>query len=827
MSNQSLCKISFKPRGTINFQTYKIDRFFSFFLGRLIIVFFWLIGILGLAGIVYSFISDDSIYFSLGLKDLIIFAGYKIMEAFYRDRLKRSEILPAQALGRLKKGEEINGALIIEPELFRALHQKDYSGKDIAKHLIDLPELKFILARADIKREEVHQKLSQELTEVGTREQVLYKALEVAQIEGHQRIKPGDLLVALCLVEPAMKELVFDLGLETADLLHIVYWYNEVRKKPKQFLGISGFTFTGGIGKDWVFGYTRFLNRYSIDLTTQISGYIHKLKYIGHTQAIQEMEKGLAQFASHNVVLVGEEGSGKRTTVFGLARKMLLGQSFNILSYRHLLEVDIEGLLAGAETSGAVIQRLSMVLSEAARAGNIILYFDNITNLFSSKGAGQVNAAEVLIPYLNSSEVFIIGTASPGKYHRYIQSHPSLSEKFKKVELKEPSQDEMIRIMEDTIPLIEQRTSSFFTYEALKEILKITDKYIFDQPNPQKSITLMDKVAVESRGETISDKKVQEVASRFYKIPVGTAGEEERKKLLNLEEELHKRIINQDLAITEISEAMRRARAGIGRKGKKPIGGFLFLGPTGVGKTETAKALAANYFGDEEAMFRFDMSEFQNKQDLYRLLGSPEEGGRPGLLTQALKERPFSLLLFDEIEKANPDILNLFLQILDEGQATDTQGNKLVFKNTIIIGTSNAGAEYIREQIKAGIEAKELSEKLIDYLLENNLFRPEFINRFTAVISFSPLSQEQIEQISQMKIDQLIQRIAEEKDIAITIGPKVVSEIARLGYNPEMGARPMERAIKKYLENLIAKKILAEEVDRGSQLTVTLNDLER
>jgi len=804
-----------------------LGRFFGSSLGQLVIIFCWLIGLAGLAALVYGWIGSELLYLDLGFKGLALFLFYQIAKIFYYDRLRRPELLAVEALARIDNGEEVNGAHLIDPELFRALHQKDYQARDIARHLIDLPELKFILARAKINKEKIRQELNREITEVGSREEVLYKALKTAKIEGHQRIGPGDLFVSLCLVEPALKEIVFNLGLETIDLLNIVYWYNQVKRRPKRFLDCSSFIFNGGVGRDWVFGYTRYLNRYSVDLTAQINGYIHKLKYIGHQPAIQEMERGLAQFTGHNVVLVGEEGSGKRTAVYGLVRRMLLGQSFNILNHRRLLEVDLESLLAGAETSGAIIQRLKVIMVEAVKAGNIILFFDKITNLFSAKRAGQVNAAEILIPYLNSTGVFIIGTATPGQYLRYIQSRPALREKFKKIEMKEPSQDEMIRIMEDTLPLIEARTGAFFTYGAIKEILRITDKYIFNQPNPQKSIALMDRVAVESRGEVVSREKVQNTASYFYKIPVGVAGEEEKRKLLNLEEELHKRVVGQDLAITEISDAMRRARAGVGRKGKKPIGSFLFLGPTGVGKTETAKALAASYFGAEEAMFRFDMSEFQNKQDLYRFLGSPKEGGRPGLLTQALKEHPFSLLLFDEIEKAHPDILNLFLQILDEGVATDSQGKKLIFKNNIIIATSNAGAEFIREQIKEGVEAKELSGRLLDYLLENNLFRPELLNRFSAVISFSPLNLEQIEQISKMKIDQLVQRIAQERDITVKIGPGVVREIARKGYNPEMGARPMERMIKKYLENLIAKKILADEVSRGGELVISLGDLGR
>jgi ATP-dependent Clp protease ATP-binding subunit ClpC len=550
------------------------------------------------------------------------------------------------------------------------------------------------------------------------------------------------------------------------------------------------------------------------------------LKYIGHKKAIEEVEKGLTQSSSHNVVLVAPEGSGKKTSVYGLARKMVRGESFRVLNWRHLLELDLDSLLAGAESGGAIISRINTVLSEAVKVGNVILFIDNFTNLLSSKGIGQVNAAEVLIPYLNSDQVYLIGSTTPGKYHRYIENNPSLNQRIKAVELQEPNKQEMIRIIEDAVPEVESRANCFFTYQAIEEIIIVADKYIFDQPNPQKSLNLLDKVAVESRGQKVTIDKVQEVASRAYKVPVGKASQQEKKKLLNLEEILHRRIVNQNQAVEEISEAMRRARAEIGQKGKKPIGSFLFLGPTGVGKTETAKALASSYFGGEDQMIRFDMSEYQNNQDVYRLLGSPDEDGAPGRLSEVLKQKPYSLLLFDEIEKAHPDILNLFLQILDEGIATNTQGNRLIFSNNIIIATSNAGSEFIRKKIKEGANTQEISEQILDYLMSQGEFKPEFLNRFTSVVSFSPLNRSQIEQIAKMKLDKLARKIKDDKDISLSFGERVPAEIASRGYNPEMGARPMERTIEQTIENLIAKKILSDDLSRGDSLTIKAADFE-
>jgi ATP-dependent Clp protease ATP-binding subunit ClpA len=317
----------------------------------------------------------------------------------------------------------------------------------------------------------------------------------------------------------------------------------------------------------------------------------------------------------------------------------------------------------------------------------------------------------------------------------------------------------MIRILEDTIPLIEYKSKVFITYEAIKEVISAADKYIVNLPNPEKSINLLDSVAshaVRERGRTVLlPKDVLSYVSDKYEVPAGEASQKEKENLLNLEQIMHQRVVGQTEAINAISNAMRRARAGV-TDSKKPIGSFLFLGPTGVGKTETAKALASAYFGKEDKMIRFDMSEFQNKEDIYRFIGSSIGGEAvQGALTTQVREHPFSLLLFDEIEKAHRDILDLFLQMLDEGVITDGFGRKVSFSNTIIIATSNAGANLIRESIKSGTDYEKTKKILLDYLQQNNIYRPEFLNRFSGVIAFSPLSREEIYKICQMQIERL------------------------------------------------------------------------
>ena len=311
--------------------------------------------------------------------------------------------------------------------------------------------------------------------------------------------------------------------------------------------------------------------------------------------------------------------------------------------------------------------------------------------------------------------------------------------------------------------------------------------------------------------------------SERTEIPVGEIKEEEREKLLALEDIIHKRIINQEEAVEVISKAMRRARAGV-RGGERPIGNFLFLGPTGVGKTETSKALAEAYFGSDKKMIRFDMSEYQELDSIGRLIGFPEKG-EPGLLTKAVSDDPFSLILLDEIEKAHHKILNLFLQVFDEGWLTDAFGRKVSFANSIIIGTSNAGAEFIRQRVKEGKGQKSFKEDLTDYLLKNKIFRPEFLNRFDAVVVFKPLTHEHLIEIAKLMLNGLSKRLLEGMGVRLIVSPELVEKVAELGYQPEFGARPMRRVIQDEIESRIASKILEQGLKRGDFIEIKASEI--
>jgi ATP-dependent Clp protease ATP-binding subunit ClpC len=397
---------------------------------------------------------------------------------------------------------------------------------------------------------------------------------------------------------------------------------------------------------------------------------------------------------------------------------------------------------------------------------------------------------------------------------------------FEKIEIKEPDIETTIKICQDSVREIEMRVPVKITVQTINTVVEKAETYITDVPFPEKALDLLEDTAIYVATKTsdylVKPEHVNKIISQQTEIPIGSLEESEKVKLLNLENLIHERIIDQEIAVREIASAMRRARLEVGEK-KRPIGSFLFLGPTGVGKTETAKALAEIYFGSEKRMNRFDMSEYQGVNAVEKMIGS-RQTNKTGLLTTAVKETPFSLLLLDEIEKADYGVLNLFLQILEEGWVTDALGRKINFRNQIIIATSNAGAEFIRQKIKGNTDEETLNTQLVDHVLKEGIFRPEFINRFDGVIMFKPLSHEDLLKISELMLTTLKKRLAK-KDLSFNFNDDLVEKIAELGYDPANGARPMRRVIQKKVEDLIAKKLLKEEIEKEKAFEIKAEEI--
>lgn len=654
---------------------------------------------------------------------------------------------------------------------------------------------------------------------------LLQSAQALAVETGDSQIDIPHLLTALWLNTPVWLNALAQIDLQPEDLKNVLFWQRrvsqagELEKNRWRFATIQT---GGGIGDFWSSGATYALERYSHDLSSQFSNHRSSLHLFGKKAAIDALERILSGREGANAVLVGPAGVGKRQAVLGLAERMSLGQTVPALRYKRLLELDVTAAIAGATGPRQVEEKLITLLNEATRAGNVILFIEDLASLLSAgsdeSDVGAINAAQVLLPYLQARSLHLVGTATPEVYRQHIERHTELSSSLEKVELEEPNELTTIRIVEEAVPEIEGRSQVLITYQAVKAAVELADRYIHDVPFPEKAISLLDQTATEAaktKQPLVDRAAVERVTSLKTEVPVGEAAADEKQLLLNLEAELGKRVIGQAEALRAVADALRRARSGLAR-GSRPIGSFLFVGPTGVGKTETARALAATYFQAEDAMTRFDMSEYREPGAITRLIGAPGQGG---LLTEAIRMRPFALVLFDEIEKAHPDVLNLLLQVLDDGRLTDGSGRTVDCKNTLIIATSNACAEFIREALLSGIKMAELQPKLIDELLRSGIFKPEFLNRFDGVIAYRPLTLEEVESIVKLMLGQVEAGLID-KRIKITASDAAIRALAEKGFDPTLGARQMRRVIQDTVEDRLAKGLLSGQIKDGDVLTL-------
>jgi len=648
----------------------------------------------------------------------------------------------------------------------------------------------------------------------------LKKATTYAISNFHKNVDIRDFLVATAEEDENFREILSSFEMTSEDVDRVAIWENyienEIRRK-KQFWRLENLLKKRGVGKRWSAGYTVNLDRYSVDINEIMEKKDLSIHLLGHQKEIYAIERILSRSGENNVLLVGESGSGRSTIAYGFAKKVMEGRSFSNLNDKRILELDMQAVLSGINNPGDILERLRIVFSEAINAGNIVLIIDEIHNYLGvDKGPGAVDITSILLPYLNSPNFQIIGLTTFDGFHKYIESNASVKNLFVKVEINQPTEEQIIFILEDMLPGLEKRYRIAVSYKVLRNIVKLTDRYIQDKPFPQKAIDILTEVLIyakQKREKIIPPEYVNRIISERVEIPIGAIQEDEKKKLLELEQRIHQRVVDQEEGIKAISQAMRRARVGIKNK-KRPIGSFLFLGPTGVGKTETSKALAEAYFGSDTRMIRFDMSEYQEVSTISRLIGFAEKN-EPGLLAKAVSDNPFSLILLDEIEKAHPNILNLFLQVLDEGFLTDAFGKKINFSESIIIGTSNAGAELIRQCVKQGRDLQTFKDDLVDYLMKEGIFRAEFLNRFDAVVVFKPLAHEHLIKIAILMMNDLAKRLLDGTGVRLMITPDLIEKIVALGYKPEFGARPMRRVIQDEIESRVAKIILEQNLKRG------------
>lgn len=757
-----------------------------------------------------------------------------LINAFFNSKLKNPK-QEAAIEEAIKNPENYNLAEFLSFESARAASR---AGSNTSRLLYELlscePKLNFIFYRVLLNPKEIKKILRQYLLSLkkmqGGKEtflefqEAILESLKIAQKAGHKKAETGALLTALAKHDLIFRKILVDAKLKAEDIENLVSWLEsleETIKKRKRFWEWENLIKLGSIGKDWAAGFSPTLDKFSLDISEAVKRKNFP-QIIGHEKEISQMERILSRREINNVLVVGEPGSGRKSLLEALAAKSALGKSLAEVNYKRIIQLDLPSLLAQTGNPEECETILDAIFRETISAGNIILVIDEFHDFVGrSARPGGVDISGVILPYLPLPEFQIVAITTYEGLHKKIELNPSLLNLFEKVEVSGVTERETLFILENLAPLLEFKYKKFISYPALRDIINYCVKYTPSAAFPEKAINLLDESIVhlaQTKEKILLPKHVAKIFSEKIQIPVGELESKEKEILLKLEKLIHQRIINQEEAVKEVSTALRRARAEISAR-NRPMGNFLFLGPTGVGKTETSKALAEFYFGSEKRMIRLDMSEFQQVKDIPRLIGT---FGEEGLLTTKVRENPFAVILLDEIEKAHPNILNLFLQILDEGFVTDGLGRKVFFRDTIIIATSNAGYQIILQAIEEKTNWSEVKQKLLKELFEKGTFRPEFINRFDAVVVFKPLDKNNLLKISELML-QKMKKGLKEKEIEFVITESLKEKIVELSYDPKFGAREMRRVIQDKVENVLAQALLSETIKRGDTIELDSN----
>lgn len=604
--------------------------------------------------------------------------------------------------------------------------------------------------------------------------------------------------------------------MDDVDVRRIGDWFTALAKTDGvDWLDRQAMTAISGIGADWSYGYTNELDKYH--LTQNFSQFP---KVVGRDKEINTIGDQLSRSVQNSCLVYGEPGVGRHAVIDEFCRRLYHGQVNHNLTGFRTIYLDLKSAISGQSDMTATRKRALDLMEEGRQAGNVILVIDDIDKFFESAHE-RIDLTDIFNQTLSDGKLRIIGLTTNQLYDKLFATNSSLLKLFSPVKITQPDIETVYTEMElSIVPILEKQHFVSISYASVKEAITNADRFVSNVPFPEKAINILDEAVTAVKAEHPHMKQLwKEDVSRYlsahHHLPTGPLSQSDEKKLANLEDFIHKRIVGQDTAVEALAKAMRRSVLSVSAR-NKPIGTFLFLGPTGVGKTETAKALAQAYFGDEKRMIRLDMSEFQGEEGEERLIGSSKTN-QPGQLTAAISDNPFSVVLLDEIEKSPPVILNLFLTLLDEGYITDVIGRKISARQNIIIATSNAGALYIRDQIKKGVKGEALNKTLLNYILEQKIFSPEFINRFDGVVVFEPLTQEQIALVARRMLEDLNDRLREKK-LTLSVTDDLVNRLAAKGFDPVFGARAMRRYVQDQIEDEIAKKILSEKTPPGSTI---------
>ncbi|MFA4930820.1 MAG: ATP-dependent Clp protease ATP-binding subunit [Patescibacteria group bacterium] len=696
------------------------------------------------------------------------------------------------------------------------------------------PHFLWLILKLEVDPKSLQQYVGGRISKMGREEkrvswpQKLDELLMIAYVEagklGAYEVSYNHLFLALVTLEPEIRQLFEVMNQSMEQITKVCLWQEEINKQNRRveiYREKSKFKPVGHMNRAWTAVPTPVLDMFGQDLT-MMAKYESLEKLVDREKELAQAMNLLEKTSKNNVLFVGESGVGKSVIVNGIAYRMAAEDVPDLLRDKRLVSLNVSQLFSSTGSGG---ERLfSSALAEIIRAKNVILYIDDLHLLAGVKtsGSGPMDALSVLSDTLNKHRIQFIASTSPEGYSKYISSYDQLVSDLTMIEVPEVDTETAIAIIESDAYKIENANRVLISYPAVKSSVELSADLIADKKLPMKAYDLLQEAAIVIKNKNrqiVTKKDIVELLQQKTKVPLETVTEEESTTLLNLENELHQRVIGQNTAVKEVAEAIKRARVGLKDK-NKPIASFLFVGPTGVGKTELAKSLAAIYFGDEERMIRLDMSEYQEVGDIKKIIGAPPgsaEFEERGYLTEGVKKNPFSLVLLDELEKAYADILNLFLQVLDEGKIKDSLGRTVKFNNSIIIATSNAGTGLIQAGIKKNLPVEQIEQQLMEEL--KKFYRPEFLNRFDGVIMFKPLTNEEIKQIAKLMIAKINKNMASQK-ITVEVTDAALDRFIAEGYNQEFGARALYRTLQEKVKNVIADKMLKKELQEGMKLII-------
>lgn len=646
--------------------------------------------------------------------------------------------------------------------------------------------------------------------------EILFLSYTLAIKERFDWVGVAQVLEATVMIDTKVQDLFNDVEINSEQLQQVVNWLavnDRLFVMYQRYRRLARFKPKNSMNRSMTAVATPYLDRFGHDLTLAAKYGALEL-CVGRHDEIEEIFR-IIESGSDSVVLVGFSGVGKTSIIEGIAQRMVTEDVPENLRDKRMVLLSLPRLVAGATSPGMLEERVLRIHHEILRAGNVVLVIENIHDVYGINSQGEgLDLSEVIADIIGDERFLVLATSTPVEYNRNIAGK-ALGNKLHKVEILETDKDQTMEVLIAKVNYYEYKYKLFYSLSAITKAIEFSSRFMHDYYLPEKAIKILEEVGVfvlKKKGERslISGEDVAQLVSQKINIPLTKLTQRESDKLLNLEDEIHRYIINQVEAVRAVSSALRRARTEL-RDEKRPIVNLLFLGPTGVGKTELAKTVALTYFGSSDDMVRLDMSEYQNKDTIGRLIGT-EQNPKAGLLTEGIKQNPYAVLLLDEIEKAHPDILNLFLQVMDDGRLTDWSGQVIDFTNAIIIATSNAGSQFIQDQLRSNVNIVLIKEKLLTEKLKG-IFRPEFLNRFDNIVVFTPLDENHIREVARLMIKKSQSRLLQ-KGIHLEIGEEALTELASLGFDPAFGARPMRRVIQERVDDALAKFLLSGKISR-------------